>query len=153
MSGEMGAGKTTFTRALAEGLGVTRAGRVRSPTYAVCMRHAGPIELVHLDLFRLGERSTTEGGITDVGPAFASLGLAQPDGDGTDDDPRALWGPGRVLVVEWSELWTEPPPDHLRLDFRRIEDLDGVRRVQVSAAGRRSEALATRWWGHLEKGP
>ena len=55
LRGPMGAGKTTLVRAIARGLGVARPDRVRSPTFAVCMIHAGPIELVHVDLFRLGE--------------------------------------------------------------------------------------------------
>ncbi len=149
LDGEMGAGKTTFTRALAEGLGVDRPHRVRSPTYAICMRHTGPIELVHLDLFRLGEGLDpgpgTDGGgssaALDLAPAFAALGLDELGGD-----PEAMSGPGRVLVVEWSELWSAPPADALELKFRRIPGLDDVRGLSVSARGRRGAALLSRWW-------
>jgi tRNA threonylcarbamoyl adenosine modification protein YjeE len=96
--GPMGSGKTTLTRALARGLGVARPERVCSPTYTVCMVHpAGAseegrgLELVHLDLFRLGEQ---HGGAVSGG-AFEALGLEHDE----------LPGPDEVLVVEWAELW------------------------------------------------
>ncbi|MCA9715891.1 MAG: tRNA (adenosine(37)-N6)-threonylcarbamoyltransferase complex ATPase subunit type 1 TsaE, partial [Myxococcales bacterium] len=41
LDGPMGAGKTTFTRALAEGLGVDDPRQVRSPTFALCVEHPG----------------------------------------------------------------------------------------------------------------
>lgn len=141
LGGEMGAGKTTFTRGLAVGLGVDRPHRVRSPTYAICMRHPGPIELVHLDLFRLGEQAPGGGAPSELGPAFASLGL-----DELGSDAAAFAGAGRVLVVEWPELWSSPPADVLELSFQRIRGLDGVRGLSVSARGQRSAALVSRWW-------
>lgn len=161
LRGGMGAGKTTFTRALAEGLGVRRPGRVRSPTYTICMRHAGPIELVHLDLFRLAERATKGGApspafsaLGEVGQATAVVDVAGLAGEGTlEEDPSSLSGPGRVLVVEWSELWADPPSSHLRLEFRRIEGLDGVRTLAVSGEGSRATALLQAWSELAPKNP
>jgi len=114
LRGLMGAGKTTLTRALARGLGVARPERVCSPTYTVCMihgvaAHRSVSALVHLDLFRLGEG----GGESGVGSAaFESLGLEHDE----------LPGPTRVLVVEWSELWAEPPAEHLQIELTRTPD-------------------------------
>lgn len=52
--GPLGAGKTTFTRGLARGLGV--AGPVTSPTFVVARRHRGThVDLVHCDAYRLGD--------------------------------------------------------------------------------------------------
>jgi tRNA threonylcarbamoyladenosine biosynthesis protein TsaE len=53
VSGELGAGKTTFVRGAARALGVT--GAVTSPTYTVGQIYAGPggREIAHLDLYRL----------------------------------------------------------------------------------------------------
>jgi tRNA threonylcarbamoyladenosine biosynthesis protein TsaE len=55
LTGELGAGKTTFTRGLGEGLGVR--GEVTSPTFVIARVHpslgAGPA-LVHVDAYRLG---------------------------------------------------------------------------------------------------
>jgi tRNA threonylcarbamoyl adenosine modification protein YjeE len=53
--GELGAGKTTFTQGLGEGLGVT--GRIASPTFVLSRVHAsstGGPDLVHVDAYRLG---------------------------------------------------------------------------------------------------
>ncbi|MDR2295197.1 MAG: tRNA (adenosine(37)-N6)-threonylcarbamoyltransferase complex ATPase subunit type 1 TsaE [Clostridiales Family XIII bacterium] len=51
--GALGTGKTTLTKAIAEGLGVTE--RVTSPTFAIIKEYAsGRLPLYHFDLYRLG---------------------------------------------------------------------------------------------------
>ena len=52
VSGELGAGKTTFVRGACRALGVE--GVVSSPTFAIGQVHAGRLEVAHLDLYRLG---------------------------------------------------------------------------------------------------
>lgn len=55
LTGPLGAGKTTFTRGLAEGLGVR--GPVQSPTFVIARTHpsvTGGAPLVHVDAYRLG---------------------------------------------------------------------------------------------------
>jgi tRNA threonylcarbamoyladenosine biosynthesis protein TsaE len=55
LSGELGAGKTTFTQGLAEGLGVR--GPITSPTFVIARVHpslTGGVPLVHVDAYRLG---------------------------------------------------------------------------------------------------
>lgn len=51
LSGEVGAGKTTFVRAAARALGVEE--RVTSPTYQLARRYEGRVPVNHLDLYRL----------------------------------------------------------------------------------------------------
>jgi tRNA threonylcarbamoyl adenosine modification protein YjeE len=131
LRGEMGAGKTTLVRALARGLAVARPERVCSPTYTICMIHPGPIELVHVDLFRLGE----DGPIGNAG--FESLGLEHDE----------LPGPDRVLVVEWSELWREPPAEHLELGLARVPDRPEIRRLSVQPRGVRWVRDPADWSG------
>jgi tRNA threonylcarbamoyladenosine biosynthesis protein TsaE len=78
LKGELGAGKTTWTRGFLAGLGGD-PDEVASPTYAVLHRYACPGgRLFHLDLYRLGEAGAW------------SLGLEE------------TVGPGDYLVVEWA---------------------------------------------------
>ena len=49
--GDLGAGKTAFTRGLARGLGCT--GRVSSPTFTIVNEHEGRMPLFHFDMYRL----------------------------------------------------------------------------------------------------
>lgn len=56
LTGPLGAGKTTFTRGLAEGLGVR--GPVQSPTFVIARTHpslVGRAPLVHVDAYRLAD--------------------------------------------------------------------------------------------------
>lgn len=56
LSGDLGAGKTTFTRGLAEGAGADPAG-VTSPTFTFLHVYAGRFPVYHLDLYRLDSES------------------------------------------------------------------------------------------------
>jgi tRNA threonylcarbamoyladenosine biosynthesis protein TsaE len=79
VSGELGAGKTTFVRGAARALGVTEP--VTSPTFVVGHLYAAPdVRVAHLDLYRLG-------GLDDEDP-----GLLDP-----------YFGPDLVTFVEWPE--------------------------------------------------
>lgn len=79
LEGELGAGKTTFARAIARGLGVT--GGAASPTYALVHRYQGRRGPVfHLDCYR----------------------LRIPD-EAQDLDWEGLLAEGDVLLIEWPE--------------------------------------------------
>ena len=89
LSGDLGAGKTCFARALLQALGVT--GPVRSPSYALMETyHAGGWQVLHLDLYRLASADELE-----------MLGLRDYH------HGRSLW------LVEWPERGAGylPPPD------------------------------------------
>ncbi len=51
LSGQLGAGKTTFTQGLAKGLGVER--KVTSPTFTILKIYQGRLPLYHIDAYRL----------------------------------------------------------------------------------------------------
>ena len=66
VSGELGAGKTTFVRGACRALGVT--GPVTSPTFTIGHRYEGRVPVSHLDLFRFASVSPAEWG--DLEPYF-----------------------------------------------------------------------------------
>lgn len=63
ISGELGAGKTTFVRGAAEALGAE--GPVTSPTFTIGQIYPGPVPVAHLDLYRLGSLEDEEPGLLD----------------------------------------------------------------------------------------
>lgn len=63
VSGELGAGKTTFVRGAARALGVSEP--VTSPTFTIGQRYAGRMPVSHLDLYRLEGLSDEDPGLLD----------------------------------------------------------------------------------------
>ncbi|MDR3149908.1 MAG: tRNA (adenosine(37)-N6)-threonylcarbamoyltransferase complex ATPase subunit type 1 TsaE [Oscillospiraceae bacterium] len=87
LSGELGAGKTAFTRGIAEGLGF--AGAVSSPTFTIVNEyHGGRLAVFHFDLYRLS---------------------------GADDVYDIGWNDylerGGVIIAEWSERAADLLPE------------------------------------------
>ena len=66
VSGELGAGKTTFVRGAARALGV--AGPVSSPTFTIGHLYEAPVPVAHLDLYRIAGLDPAEWG--DLEPYF-----------------------------------------------------------------------------------
>ncbi|EMD28306.1 tRNA (adenosine(37)-N6)-threonylcarbamoyltransferase complex ATPase subunit type 1 TsaE [Amycolatopsis azurea] len=112
LAGPLGAGKTTLTRGIADGLGV--GGRVSSPTFVIARVHpAGEagVALVHVDAYRLGGD------------------LSQLDDLDLDTELERS-----ALVVEWGEGAAERLSDDylvVRLDRRE----DDVREVTLEPHG------------------
>jgi tRNA threonylcarbamoyladenosine biosynthesis protein TsaE len=63
VSGELGSGKTTFVRGACRALGVT--GPVTSPTFTIGQVYGGPLEVAHLDLYRLHSLAGEDPGLLD----------------------------------------------------------------------------------------
>jgi len=51
--GDLGSGKTVFTKGVAEGLGVKNSRYVNSPTFVIIKEYKGKLPLYHFDLYRL----------------------------------------------------------------------------------------------------
>lgn len=104
LNGDLGAGKTTFTKGLAEGLGIDAL--IKSPTFTIIREYqGGRLPLYHMDVYRLENGGGEE------------LGLDEYfDGSG-------------VSVVEWAQfVEDELPHDYLSVNFRRT-DIETERRV------------------------
>jgi tRNA threonylcarbamoyladenosine biosynthesis protein TsaE len=121
--GDLGGGKTTFTRGVARGLGHPDPREVASPTFALHHRYlGGRIAINHLDLYRLT-----------AGPQMAIQGILDP-----------LEDADAVTIIEWAERLGDPPPMlALTVDFAfRAPD---VRALDLRFHGDRGERLLRIW--------
>ncbi len=112
LTGELGAGKTTFTKGLAKGLDIRQM--IKSPTYTIVREYEGRLPLYHLDVYRI-----------------------EGDADSIDLD-EFLFG-GGVTVIEWGHLLGEDLPDSY-LELEILKEADG-RCLQFIAHGSRPEQL------------
>lgn len=122
LDGDLGAGKTTLTKGIARGLGISRP--VKSPTFTLIREYQeGRLPLYHMDVYRL-----ENGGAED-------LGLDEYfDGDG-------------VSVVEWSAFITDLLLlDYVRIQIERTGQSDDARRIQISAQGNEYERYEDVAW-------
>lgn len=123
-TGELGAGKTTLTQGLGEGLAVS--GPVISPTFVLSRVHPSTVggpALVHVDAYRLG--------------SAAEL----------DDLDLDAWVADSVTLIEWGAGLAEGlSDDRLEIDLRRgLDPSDETRWVFLTGVGQRWAGLHDRW--------
>ena len=105
--GDLGAGKTAFTRGLARGLGIEEP--VTSPTYTIVNEYlSGRLPLFHFDMYRL--RSADD--LFDIG---------------WDDYLER----GGVCAVEWSENVEEAMEDPILVTICRLPGEDSLREITI----------------------
>ena len=111
--GSLGAGKTTMTQGIANGLGVNEY--TKSPTFVLVNEYEGRVPLVHADLYRVAQ--TEEAWL---------LGL---------DDYMFT---GAVMVVEWGDRAQDIfPDDHIVITIEVVSD--DVRDIIIESKGSESE--------------
>lgn len=115
--GDLGAGKTTFTKGIGEGLGIQRI--IKSPTYTIVREYMdGALPLYHIDLYRLEEEDV------------ANLALDEYfNGEG-------------LSVVEWPSVSPDDLPEEV-LEISLERDLDdlNLRTIRMKAKGSNYEEL------------
>lgn len=102
--GDLGAGKTTFVRGLALGLGLD-ADAVSSPTFTLIQEHRGHRSLYHVDLYRL------------QGAEIEDLGLEE------------LSAGDAIVAIEWAEKLRERPAGAYEVRF--ADWGDDVREITI----------------------
>ena len=113
LEGDLGAGKTTFTKAFAKGLGVKRT--VNSPTFTIMKQYMGRLPLNHLDVYRLADSDE------DLGWDEIFYGDA-------------------VTVVEWAHLIADDlPAERLEIVIKRVNEDE--RLFKLTPIGTRYELL------------
>jgi len=107
LRGDLGAGKTTLVKGIAEGFGAARAEDVTSPTFTLVHEYRGPdITLYHIDLYRIDTQRDLE-----------TLGL---------DD---LLAPNSILLIEWGEKFSRLQRDqNVEISLERLGETE--RRIQ-----------------------
>ena len=104
--GEMGVGKTAFTRGFASHFGITG---VKSPTYTIVNEYAGRVRIFHFDMYRIEDSSD-----------LASIGY--------DDYVRARG----YCIAEWSENVEEDlPSDAVWVTISRLPSGEDDREIEI----------------------
>jgi tRNA threonylcarbamoyladenosine biosynthesis protein TsaE len=114
--GNLGAGKTTFAKGIAEGLGVTTRNEVSSPTFPLIHEYGNPVRMYHVDLYRLDTLAEVQ-----------SLGLED------------IFDSSALVVMEWAERFPNILPDE-RTEIQIIRREDGTREIRMTGqTGRNSD--------------
>ena len=101
--GDLGTGKTTLTKYIAEGLGVTET--ITSPTFTIVNEyHSGRLPMFHFDAYRLEA----------AGDAF-EIGMEE------------YFDRGGVCIIEWADMIAEVLPDDTKLIFMEYGAEEGER--------------------------
>jgi tRNA threonylcarbamoyladenosine biosynthesis protein TsaE len=113
LTGDMGAGKTTFVKGVGVGFGV--AEPITSPTFVLLHTYSGRIPLHHADLYRLDQLEEV-----------LDLGIME------------LIDDGGVALIEWADRGLPAfPVDVLRMQFSYDEQDENVRRFEFQGTGKR----------------
>ena len=124
--GDLGAGKTTLTQGIAQGLGIT--DRVTSPTFTLVQEYRGRVSLFHFDPYR----------------------LERPE-DVYDFGFEEYLERGGVVVVEWADkIAALLPSERLTLTLTEegggeeaslSEEITAARRLEIEATGSRYDTI------------
>lgn len=113
LSGDLGAGKTTFTKGLGLGLGIKKI--INSPTFTILKQYHGRLNLSHFDAYRL---------------------------EGQDDDLgfEEIFDSDDVCVIEWADFIADIlPKERLEIIIKKIDE--DAREFTFRAVGSKYEAL------------
>ena len=116
LTGDLGAGKTHFTKGIAEAFGISDV--ITSPTFPIVVEYSGNnLQLLHFDLYRLEEAQQLE-----------------------DIAWYELIESGAVCIVEWGDKFPqELPDDYLELHFSVCDD--GSREINLHPHGAHLEEI------------
>lgn len=114
--GDLGSGKTVFTKGFASSLGIEEA--ITSPTFNIIKEYTtGEMDLYHMDVYRL------DGKVGD-------LGLEE------------YYNKGGVTIIEWADMIPDYlPEDRLEIKIKISDDSEDTRIITITPYGREYEEL------------
>lgn len=96
LMGDLGSGKTIFTKGIANALGIKET--ITSPTFTIIKEYEGELPLYHMDVYRLDGKT---------------------DGIGIEE----YFDKGGVVVIEWAEMIKDIlPKERLEIRFKVIDE-------------------------------
>lgn len=144
LSGNLGAGKTTFVQAIGKALGINEV--ISSPTFTMMNEyHSGRLPLYHFDFYRVMEMAERQ-------EEDLSLDLVASEFDEISESARAL------MMIEWPEYFRVDgvnyldPVDRLHITLAADKSegaADDTRALTITATGQNSKSLLTRIRGNL----
>lgn len=126
LSGDLGAGKTTFTKALAAGLGIDER-EISSPSFSIIHEYplpGGQGRFIHSDLYRLG-----------------------PDADIVETGLEELINEDNIVVVEWGDILYDSDYDPVKIHI----SYDDYSREGTETSRHLCFHTSRRWRKRLEK--
>ncbi len=95
LKGELGSGKTVFTKGFAQSMGIDE---ITSPTFTLIKEYEGELPLYHMDVYRLGESKE-------------NIGIEE------------YFDKGGVTIIEWADMIKDIlPEERLDIKFKIIEE-------------------------------
>ena len=116
LNGDLGAGKTTLSKSIGEGLGVQEY--ITSPTFTLINEYEGRLPLYHFDLYRLDSYEELE-----------ELGVED-----------YFYGNG-VCLIEWAEKFSEDLPENRLEVWINRGKTDDERYIKLKSFGERYKKL------------
>lgn len=113
LTGELGSGKTVFTKGIANALGIEET--ITSPTFSIIKEYEGELPLYHMDVYRL-------------------------DGNAYGVGIEEYFTKGGIVVIEWAETISNIlPEERLDIKFKVVDE--NKRILQLIPHGKKYEEL------------
>ena len=115
LEGDLGAGKTTFTKGFAKGLDIKR--NVNSPTFTIIKEYQGRLPLYHMDVYRL------DGKVDDLGI-------------------EKYYTRGGITIIEWADMIPDYLPENrLDIKIKSSSEIEDKRTIVLIPHGQKYEEI------------
>ena len=115
LNGELGSGKTVFTKGIANALGIKES--ITTPTFTIIKEYEGELPLYHMDVYRLN---------------------GNVEGTGIEE----YFTKGGVVVIEWADTIQDIlPEERLDIKFKLVEGNENTRVLILKPHGQKYEEL------------